>query len=66
MFLPILYVIWPLRRGMAQHLKSYGLLAPLRLAAAFRPLSARTEMQLSANALRQLEVLTAGVYNNSH
>lgn len=53
----------PIRRALAvahSHLGSYGLQRVLLQPTAFRPLSTTTEMTLSANALKQLEVLEAG------
>jgi hypothetical protein len=44
-----------------RYLKQFHLERVLRLGAVFRPFSGRTEMNLSPNALRQLEVLTAFV-----
>lgn len=42
------------------YLKAFHLEGVLRLAGAFRPLEVQREMTLSPNALRQLDILTAG------
>lgn len=42
------------------YLKTFGLEGVLAVAGAFRPLEAAAQMTLSANALRQLDILTAG------
>lgn len=43
-----------------QYLRQFGLEDVLRLGASFRPFAGQSEMNLSPNALQQLEVLVTG------